>query len=217
VDHPCEKCGAVVEDGRPFCPHCRAPQIHVQLAVPAGEVPPALAAGELLVPNPEIASLDRPLSLHDSLFDRAAATRAALKAGVLGGLVGTVLGVLGMVTAGALAVYFYRRERGFVPPTRIGSRLGGAAGVVSFAIDYLLTIVPIFALHTQQQYIEKLMKFWQAFGFSPTDPDIQKSIQILFTPTGLVLTFVFGMIVAVALSALGGALAALVLRRPPRA
>src|ERR1700719_2072085 len=37
VEHPCQKCGTAVEDGRPFCPQCRAPQIHVQVAISDAE------------------------------------------------------------------------------------------------------------------------------------------------------------------------------------
>jgi hypothetical protein len=216
VDHSCEKCGAVVEDGRPFCPNCRAPQIHVQVAVSALEAGAGDAPGNSLRAASEIPSLGHPLTPQGGLLDRAAATRAAFKAGVIGGLVGIVLGIFGMLASGALAVYFYRRERGLVPGARIGSRLGGAAGVVSFAIDYLLTVVPVFVMHAQQAYTDKLLKFWQALGFNPSDPDIQKSIQVLFTPTGMVLTFVCGMIFAVVLAAASGAVAALLSRPASR-
>jgi hypothetical protein len=41
VDHSCQQCGVTIEDGRPFCPQCRAPQIHVQVAVAE---PPASAS-----------------------------------------------------------------------------------------------------------------------------------------------------------------------------
>lgn len=177
----------------------------------AGETPANSLGGSSGIPN-----LGHPLTLQEGLLDRAAATRAAFKAGVIGGLVGILLGVFGMVGSGVLAVYFYRRERGVVPGARIGSRLGGAAGVVSFAIDYLLTVVPVFVMHAQQAYIEKLLKFWQALGFNPSDPEIQKSVQVLFTPAGMVLTFVCGVIVAVALAAASGAVASLLSRPASR-
>src|SRR5271170_3368495 len=51
VEHSCRQCGAQVEDGRPFCPQCRAPQIHVQIAVAdagnAAAVNPSADAGFL--------------------------------------------------------------------------------------------------------------------------------------------------------------------------
>ena len=67
-------------------------------------------------------------------IDRGTAVRAAIKAGLLGVLI-AIIPLLGIVLTGALAVYFYRRENGFVLPAALGSRLGGAAGVVAFAIN----------------------------------------------------------------------------------
>jgi hypothetical protein len=205
----------MVEDGRPFCPNCRAPQIQVQVAGPAGEAAAETVANSLGVVS-QIPNLRPPLTAPRGLVDRPVATRAAFKAGVIGGFVGILLGVFGLVSAGILAVYFYRRERGLIPGARIGSRLGGAAGVVSFAIDYVLTVVPVFVTHAQQAYIDKLLKVWQAVGFDPSVPDIQKSVQILFTPTGMALTFVCGMIFAVALAAASGAVTALLSRPASR-
>jgi hypothetical protein len=215
VDHSCEKCGAAVEDGRPFCPQCRAPQIHVQVAVPIGEAAGEGLSGEAFARIPQNTNLDRPLALQQSLPDRGAATRAAVKAGVLGFFVG-MIPLLGIVLTGSLAVYFYRREKDLVPPAGIGSRLGGAAGIVSFGINSLLITVRLLAFHAQREYIETMLKVAQAVGYNPADPEIQAVVHNLFTPSGLMLTFFFGMIFTVALAALGGALAALVLRRRPR-
>ena len=86
-------------------------------------------------------------------MDRAVAVRAALKAGVLGVFIG-MIPFLGIVLTGALAVFFYRRESGCVLPAALGSRLGGAAGVVVFAINALLITIRIFVFHPQQEYID---------------------------------------------------------------
>ena len=217
MDHPCEKCGAVVEDGRPFCPQCRAPQIHVQVAVPAGETAAALndAAGGISVGISQVTDFDRQPAISHSLLDQGAAVRAALKAGVLGVFIG-VIPVLGIVLTGSLAAYFYRREKGFVPSPRIGWRVGAAAGVVSFAINALLIVIRVFALHAQQEYIDAITKIAQMVGYNPADPDIQAGIHNLLTPSGMTLTFFFGMIFTVVLAALGGAMAALFFRPGPR-
>ncbi len=124
--------------------------------------------------------------------------------------------LLGIVLTGSLAVYFYRREKRIAPAPGIGSRLGGAAGVVSFGINTLLIAVRLLMFHAQREYIETMLKIAQAVGYNPADPEIQAAVRNLFTPQGLMLTFFFGMIFTVALAALGGALAALVLRHPPR-
>jgi hypothetical protein len=73
-------------------------------------------------------------------------------------------------------------------------------------------VIRIFLLHGQQQYIDAITKFAQAVGYDTADPVIQASIRSFVSPSGLALTFFFGMIFTVALAALGGALAALLLR-----
>ncbi len=149
-------------------------------------------------------------------MDRSVAVRAALKAGVLGVFIG-MIPFLGIVLTGALAVFFYRRENGFALPTALGSRLGGAAGVVAFAINALLITIRIFVFHAQQEYIDVILKIAQRLGANTADPDLQASVQNLFTPSGLAITFLFGMIFTVVLASVGGALASLFLRpRNPR-
>src|ERR1700687_1482455 len=211
VEHPCQKCGTTVEDGRPFCPQCRAPQIHVQVAIPDAEV----AAG--LNPAPDgfspgmavetrLASSQARHASSGGTMNRGKSVRAALKAGVLGVFIG-MIPFLGMLLTGALAVFFYRRENGVPPPTALGSRLGGAAGVVAFAINALMITIRIFIFHAQQEYIDAILKITQKFGDNAADPDMQASIHNLFTPAGLVITFFFVMIFTVVLASAGGALA----------
>src|SRR4030088_2211123 len=159
VEHPCQKCGTMVEDGRPFCPQCRAPQIHVEVASSDAAVAPGLNRG----PDefaPEIAAETR-RTPSGSAMDRGKAVRAALKAGVLGVFIG-MIPFLGMVLTGALAVFFYRRENRASPPSALGSRLGGAAGVVAFAINALMITIRIFIFHAQQEYTDAILKIAQS-------------------------------------------------------
>jgi len=188
----------------------------VQFASPDGEI----AAGLSRAPDqlsPEIAVETRLASSQPrqgssgSVIDRGKAVRAALKAGVLGVFIG-MIPLLGMVLTGALAVFFYRRENGVSPPTALGSRLGGAAGVVAFAINALMVTIRIFIFHAQQEYIDAILKIAQRFGANVADPAIQASIHNLFTPSGLVITFFFVMIFTVVLASVGGALASLLNR-----
>src|ERR1700681_3450890 len=216
VEHPCQKCGTTVEDGRPFCPQCRAPQIHVQVAISDAEVAPGLnpAVDEFspaIAGETRLASSQTRQAWSGSATDRGKAGRAALKAGVLGVFIG-MIPLLGMVLTGALAVFFYRRENRVSPPTALGSRLGGAAGVVAFGIKALMITIRIFIFHAQQEYIDAILKIAQRFGANAADPDMQASIHNLFTPSGLAITFFFGMIFTVVLASVGGALASLILR-----
>ena len=219
VEHPCQKCGTTVEDGRPFCPQCRAPQIHVQVASPDAEVAAGLnpALGEFspaIAAETRVASPQTRQASSGSAMDRGKAVRAALNAGVLGVFISIItVPLLGVLLAGALAVYFYRRENGFALPAALGSRIGGAAGVVSFAIGALLITIQIFVFHAQQKYIDGILKVAQKFGANAADPEIQASIHNLFTPSGLAITFFFLMIFTVVLASVGGALASLFLRR----
>jgi hypothetical protein len=191
----------------------------VQIAIPDAEGAAALnsAPDEL---SPEIPVETRPASSQTrqpgSAMNRQIAVRAALKAGVLGVFIG-MIPFLGIVLTGALAVYFYRRESRFVLPPPLGSRLGGAAGVVAFAINALLIAIRIFVFHAQKEYIDAILKVAQKFGANSADPDFQAGIHNLFTPSRLAFTFVFGMLLTVVLASIGGALASLFMRpRNPR-
>jgi hypothetical protein len=206
VDHSCHHCGATVEDGRPFCSQCRAPQIRVQLAVPDAVTPSELPAAEAALAPPQPSR-----TASSNRLDRRVAVRAALKAGVLGIFIG-MIPFLGIVLTGSLAVYFYRRESGFALPISLASRLGGAAGIVVFAINAVCTILVI-VLHAQQKCIDILVAVAQGVGANTADPNFQAGIRNLFTPSGLATTFIF----ALALASVGGALASLFMRpRRPR-
>ncbi len=139
-------------------------------------------------------------------MDRSTAVRAALMAGALGVFLG-MIPVLGIVLTGALAVFFYRRESKFVLPTALGARLGGAAGIVVFAVNALFTI-PIIVFHAQQECIDGILKIAQKYGIDTAAPQFQTTIHNLFTPSGLAINFVAILVLA----SVGGALASLFLR-----
>ncbi len=88
------------------------------------------------------------------------------------------------------------------------SRLGAAAGTVTFAISSFFMIVRIVVFHAQQEYIDVMRKVAQTFGLDPKGPDVQEMIHMMMTPTGLALILFFSFIIGVALAAIGGALAA---------
>jgi hypothetical protein len=212
VEHACQQCGTEVEDGRPFCPQCRAPQIHVQITVPEVVVPELNSAAAEWSPEPVRAEYsDRPV-LSANTIDSGAAVRVALKAGLAGVLISIIImPLIGILLAGVLAVYFYRREKGVVLPAALGARLGGAAGVVCFIISLLLVTIHILAFHAQQLYIDGFLKAAQTFGNNPSDPVVQASLHNLLTPVGLAITFFFAMLFVIVLASIGGALASVFL------
>ena len=144
-------------------------------------------------------------------LDRRIAVRAAIQAGLLG-LVISIIPFLGIVLTGALAVVLYRRAGGLFLSAGAASRLGAAAGTVSFAISSFIMVVRIVVFHAQQEYQDVMIKVAQAFGLDPKGPDVQEMIHMLMTPTGRVLTLLFSFIIGVALAAIGGAVAASVAR-----
>ncbi len=139
------------------------------------------------------------------MMNRSIAVRSALKAGVLGVFIG-IIPFVGIMLTGALAVYFYRRASKFALPTALGARLGGAAGIVVFAINALFTI-PIIVFHAQQECIDSIIEIAHKYGLNTDTPQFQASIHSLFTPSGLAAFF----IVALILSSAGGALASFLL------
>jgi hypothetical protein len=214
VDHPCEKCGAVVEDGRAFCPQCRAPQITVQIAAAAEAVPeqPSRAGDGAETPTiraPQVSDFAQPQELPAGLFNQRAAVKAAIWAGCVGSFIG-IIPVIGIVLTGALAVYLYRREARMSPAASMGARLGGAAGIVLFAVNAVF-IIPIIVMHAQRECIDALTGLFQKFGIDTTNAQFQASIGELFTPVGLLRSFV----IAVVLAAVGGAFGAMMMREPP--
>ncbi len=178
------------------------------MSLPDADLSPAV--GDI---SPEVSpgQSGPPLIMAGSTMHRGVAARAALKAGLLGVFLG-MIPLLGIVLTGALAIFFYRRESGFTLPPALASRLGGAAGIVAFAVNALLVTVQIFFFHAQQKYAEQIMNIAQKFGANVADPEVLANIHNLFTPAGLAFTFLFGMIFAVVLASVGGALASLFMR-----
>jgi hypothetical protein len=189
----------------------------VQVAISDAEIDAGLnpkpdeSSSEILVERRRASTQTRQAG---NAMDPKVAVRAALKAGVFGVLI-SVIPLLGIVLTGALAVFLYRRENGFTLPTALGARLGGAAGVVAFAINAALFTIWIFVFHNQQQYTDYVLRISQQFGGNATDPEVQARIHNMFTSSGLATTVFFlflAMIFSVALASIGGALASLFMR-----
>jgi hypothetical protein len=136
-----------------------------------------------------------------------------VKAGILGVLLG-IIPLLGSVLTGVIAVWFYRRAGGIPRNASPGARLGAGAAALAFAISALFTAVQVFVFHAQKESEEAMIKILGNIGANLADPELQASIHRLFTPSGMVFSIVLGLIVSVALGALGGAVAASSRPRP---
>lgn len=145
--------------------------------------------------------------------ERKIARLSVLKAGFLGVLL-EMVPLLGSVLTGILAVWFNRRAGGHANNAGTGARLGAAAAGLAFTISAGFTAIQVFVLNAQKETEEATRKLLEALGANLADPRIQEAIQRLFTPSGMALSFLFGLIIAVALGAFGGAVAAASRPRP---
>jgi hypothetical protein len=222
MDHPCHKCGHSVEDGKPFCSQCGAPQIRVAIAEPLAE-PVAVGDGAVPALTPEIRpslvgipASSLPVSWAQSLQPCAFAAAVAL------GL--TVLGLNPFVAAlgtGFLAVVFFRRR---TPGTLIrrgaGARLGALSGLLFFGVSTTLETLAAALLHKGSEIRgEMLAKFQQAASRYP-GPEVQPLLDFVKSPDGFAIMMVASVIVGclafIILGGCGGALGAVFLGRHDR-
>jgi hypothetical protein len=218
MEQPCYKCGQVLEEGRPFCPHCGAPQIRVLIAEPA-------AAGAYA----EAASASLPVSLPASETVPVLAVPGpwsqALKPCALAAIITPLLMRLGLhplmalFSAGFLAVIFYRQAQpGVAIGLKNGGRLGALSGFFCFALMALLVafaaMVPQLraklhegTIELRKELIESAQQYTAAH---PGDAQVQAALDQMKTPEGFVMMLIFGgillLISSIVLGALGGAL-----------
>ena len=211
MEQPCYKCGQVLEEGRPFCPHCGAPQIRVLIAEPA-------AAGAFA----EATSASLPASLPATetvpVLAVSGTWSQGLKPCALAAIVTTLLMFLGlhplvaMFSAGFLAIVLYRqRGTGVGITAASGGKLGALSGFFCFALMALLVafaaMVPDLRTKFREGILENAQKWAASHG---GDAQVQAALDQMKTPEGFVMMLIFGgillLISSIVLGALGGAL-----------
>ena len=204
----CSQCGAEVEQGVPFCPACRAPQIRVGRS----EAEPT-ASPETWPARPEVPAAAITTKPE---FDRRRARRSAL---VSGGLLVMVMllpplapfAVLWMLLAGALSATLYQRRAGRATAGE-GARLGITAGFFAFAIVTVLSgasaALALAILSPAEIRAALQAQLTRALANNP-DPAVRQALEQMLTPHGIVLAFVSLFIGLIVLCGLGGMLAGL--------
>lgn len=212
MEQPCYKCGQVLEEGRPFCPHCGAPQIRVLIAEPvtAGAFAEGVASASL--------SAALPASETVPVLAVSGSWSQALKPCALAAVVTTLLMFLGlhplvaMFSAGFLAVVFYRQwSSGGAISAGSGGKLGALGGFFCFGLMALLVafaaMVPELRTKFREGIIENAQKWSAAHG---GDAQVQSALEQMKTPEGFVMMLIFGgillLVCSIVLGALGGAL-----------
>ena len=213
MDHPCYKCGHSVEDGKPFCGQCGAPQIRVPM-------PEAIAiatedASSLDVP---ILSVDSPIlpgTLNASALSAGFVWPTAIGACAIAALIAALVMTLGLMVpllavlgAGVLAVNLYHRQnRGWNVNARSGAKLGALCGILFFGISAVFEALATTLFHTGGQIRQKMLEALQQAASRTSDPQVQTAFESLKTPQGIALMLVFGLIVLFLVSIAAGSIA----------
>jgi hypothetical protein len=224
MEHPCLQCGKPVEDGRPFCPHCHAPQIKVPLRPPTAPVTEPLPPGtpeDVQPPAQPMVNQPRVVPRERDRLQWRPAFSAALMAGMLAAVGTSIpivpLAMLCMFAAGGLAVTLYRRRVGQAPVTLwMGAKLGVMAGGFGFGLLALLSILRLFAASERTELRAAFREKMQEAMASATDPNVRQAMEqfrnYIATDRGLIaMVLVFVVIAAVfflVVSALGGVVGA---------
>jgi len=210
MEHPCYKCGQVVDEGRPFCPHCAAPQIRVVVAQPD--------AARALAEGPSDAQ-EAPLPASQTVPVLALPMQwsQALKPCALAALIASLLMSLGlypfvaMVVVGFLAVIFYgygRRGDALRPST--AARIGALSGLLWFAVSSILETTIILILHKGPDLRKAMLDILDQTVSRTSDLQAQEMLTRFKTPQGIEILMVLGLVVGfvgvIVLAAFGGVL-----------
>ena len=214
MDHPCYKCGHSIEDGKPFCLQCGAPQIRVAIPeAPAEAVADAGSTSATLVHKADpgfsgaaISAL--PTGWSYTLRPCALAAGVAVLLMFLG--LNPLVAALG---AGFLAVIFSpRRNVGAAIGPAAGARLGALSGFLLFCMSTILETLAVVVLHKGAEIrSEMLDKVQQAAARYP-GPQVEPFMNFVKSPGGFVVmmaaSLIFGLMAFAVLGGLGGAVSA---------
>lgn len=214
MEHACEKCGTLVEDGVPFCPSCGAPQIRVSIAA-TPQVAPG-APGETRTPAVPLS----PYRYANRVQWRVALPGAAL-AGVLlavSMMFPFVSPFLSMFVAGGVAAALYVYRSSMPVGAGQGAKIGAVGGLCGFGILAVLTLVQLAA--GGQRVLNLLQQALTEQLARNPDPRLREALAQYFTPHGLAVLLGIGsvvfLVVVLVCSAAGGAAAGALLGKHNR-
>ena len=214
----------MIEDGTPFCPHCGAPQIRVQ--VPEEVQPadtPAFVPGtpaEMQPPAQPVPLTAMPFPPQTSGFNWREAFPSIAIAGVLTGLASFLpLGVLWTVAGGFFAVFLYRRKHfGWPLTSGTGAKVGAVTGLIGYIIFSIVAAVDFTRPNSAMR--QMLTQALQQAASRNNDPAVQDMYHKMNSPEGMAFLVVAMMIVLfvffLGLGAAGGAMGASLTRRDRR-
>jgi hypothetical protein len=218
MDHPCYRCGHIIEDGKAFCSQCGAPQIRVAIAEVAatgeGFVAATVQESDSSFARGGIPSVATPWSLAL----RPCALAAAVAVGLMFLGLNPFIAALG---AGFLAAAFsQRRSPGLIIRPATAARLGAFSGLLLFAMSTILEALVVAVLHKGREIqAEMLDKVQQAATRYP-GPQVEPFLEFVKSPGGfafmVVFSLFFGLVAFLILGAVGGAISAAFVGRRSR-
>jgi hypothetical protein len=222
MDHPCYKCGHSIEDGKPFCPQCGAPQIRV--AMPEASLQ-SMSAGDGAIAEPSGGV--GPASLGIPASSLSVSWTHALKPCALAAAIAVALQRVGLnpfvgaLAAGFLAAAFTRRRiSGTVMGAGAGARLGVLSGLLLFAMSTIPAMFALAMLHKGAEIRSQMMEKLQQVAARYPGPETQPFLDFVRSPDGfaimMVASVIFALVAFVVLGGLGGALGAALLGRNDR-
>jgi hypothetical protein len=228
MGHLCYKCGRDLEDGRPFCLECGAPQIRVAMPEPvavAGNVSSdVLSAPPVFSLDPPRAPVPLSAAALSGGIDWPRALRVCAVAALISIVVMTLrlmVPLLATLGAGCLAVVFYRRRnptwRGGARP---GAQLGAVTALFSSGVLAIFSGIVFALLQAGGQTRQQLLDALQQVASRSNDAQMQAALDLLKQPEGLAAKLIIGMVglflVSVAAGSLAGALTGAFLGRRNR-
>jgi hypothetical protein len=231
MEHPCHQCGRSVEEGKPFCAQCGAPQIRVILPEPmvpavAANIPANVPANDLPAFSLDPPVVRPPLNVSglSTAVDWPHALRTSAIAALISALVmslGLMVPLLAALGAGFLSVSLYRRRSSpWAVTARSGAQIGALCGLLFFGIASVFETIAIAVFHTGGQLRQKMLEALQQAAARSSDPQVQAAFDRLKTPEGLAVMLVLGLIVlfviSIVASSLAGALTGAVFGRRNR-
>ncbi len=195
----------MVEDGHPFCPNCRAPQIKVPVRPPTAPATEPLPPGtpedvqppaEPMESERNVLGMPQPEDFHgpeNGLGSTAGniagnklmwrpAFGSALVAGMLAAVGTSIpivpLAMLCMFASGGLAVTLYRRRVGYLTVTPwMGAKLGLLAGGLGFGLLALLSTFRLFAANERIELRSAFRDKIQEATANAADPDVRQAME----------------------------------------
>jgi hypothetical protein len=221
MDHPCHKCSHIVEDGKPFCSQCGAPQIRVAIPGP----PEPIAAGDRALP---VLAHEAEAGFPGvSISSLPARWSYALRPCALAAAIAVVLMFLGLnpfvaaLGTGFLAATFsQRRNPGSAIRPAAAARLGAFSGLLLFGMSTVLETLVVVVLHKGPEIRTELMDKVQQAAARYPGPQVEPFLEFVKSPGGfafmMVASLVFGLVAFLILGGLGGAVSAAFGRRRDR-